>query len=61
MYEKVGAVICCSWSLFLAVVARCFSLLFGRRDRQQPRNFAAFAGQAAVFLWQNSENSAGSR
>jgi len=41
--------------LFLAVIARCFLLLFCRRDTQDPKNSAAFTGGAAVFSWKNSE------
>jgi hypothetical protein len=47
--------------LFPAVIARCSSLLFTRRDCQKPRDSATFAGSAAVFPWKNSENSGGSR
>jgi hypothetical protein len=34
---------------FLAVIGRCTWLLFGCRDRQKPRNSAAYADGVAVF------------
>src|SRR5215469_11749102 len=58
-----SATVCCSRSLFpavFAVIARCYSLLFGQRVSKEARNSAVFPA-GPLFFWKNSENSGGSR